>query len=457
MKKLILLLFLVTIQANSQTNFTGAYDIQNWTFTNVNADGNVNTTNAPNSISLTGGDNQSNTMGDTNYIVTTPAAGTISFNWAYSTTDGSNYDFPNIITSVNGVKTLFPGYDFYGSQIQSGIISLNVNAGEQFGFNFTTTDNIGNAATITISNFNFSPLVIFSSKIRSNQCGSTLAMLNANIAADYVPGYEAYRFEVTNGATVNTVDMNKYNFNLLKTPGIAYGTTYGVRVAVKKGGVWSAFGASCDITTPMLNNAAVPTTKVKPTFCGTTLATLSTKIPAVPVYLADGYRFEITKDGEVTEYDSPSYNFKLSQSGVVVANASTYSIRVAARINGIYGSYGPSCDVFTANSADKQSTGNIFAASTDSNSSRQINEDVDFSLVAYPNPSNGIFKLQINGANEEIVSILVYDMMGKQIENKVVNNNDIENISLGQNYSTGIYNVIVSQGTNTKTVRLVKN
>jgi CRISPR-associated endonuclease Csn1 len=34
--------------------------------------------------------------------------------------------------------------------------------------------------------------------------------------------------------------------------------------------------------------------------------------------------------------------------------------------------------------------------------------------------------------------------------------NDIENISLGQNYSSGVYNVIVSQGMNNKTVRLIK-
>jgi hypothetical protein len=80
-----------------------------------------------------------------------------------------------------------------------------------------------------------------------------------------------------------------------------------------------------------------------------------------------------------------------------------------------------------------------------------------FSVVAYPNPSNNVFNFKINGSNNETVSVLVFDMMGRQIENKVVNATDIENISLGQNYSTGIYNVIVSQGMNTKTVRLVKN
>jgi hypothetical protein len=79
-----------------------------------------------------------------------------------------------------------------------------------------------------------------------------------------------------------------------------------------------------------------------------------------------------------------------------------------------------------------------------------------FSVVAYPNPSNNVFNFKVNGASDEAVSILVFDMTGRQIENKVVKYNDIENISLGQNYSSGVYNVIVSQGMNNKTVRLIK-
>ena len=79
-----------------------------------------------------------------------------------------------------------------------------------------------------------------------------------------------------------------------------------------------------------------------------------------------------------------------------------------------------------------------------------------FDLIAYPNPSNNVFNFKINGAKDETVSLLVFDMTGRQIENKVVNPIDVKNISLGQNYSSGVYNVIVAQGRNTKTVRLVK-
>lgn len=56
----------------------------------------------------------------------------------------------------------------------------------------------------------------------------------------------------------------------------------------------------------------------------------------------------------------------------------------------------------------------------------------------------------------ESVSILVFDITGKQIENKVVNTSDIENLTLGQNYTTGVYNIIISQGMNTKAFRVMK-
>jgi len=440
MKKIILLLFLVTIQANSQTNFTGSFAAANWSFSNTNADGFVETANAPNFIQLTGGNNQSEGSGGTDFTIVCPTATTISFDWAYASTDGANYDYPNV--TINGVKSVFTGYDFGPDPSnQSGSMTVNVTAGEIFGFNVFTTDNLFNAATITISNFNFGGGTP-TSKIRANQCGSTLATVSSNIAADYVPGYQAYRFEVTRGSTVNTVDVNKYNFSLTKTPGIIYGATYGVRVAVKMNGVWGPYGTSCDISTPVAAINTIPTTKIKSTICGSTLGTISSKIAANPVYAAEGYRFEIITAGVPTVYDSNFYNFKLSQTGAAVAFNTVYSIRVAAKVNGVYGEYGASCDVTTPSNAGFARTSIASTA---------------FNIAAYPNPSNSDFKLQFTGANEDAVSILVFDMTGRQIENKEVNASAIENITIGQNYSAGIYNVIVSQGKNTKTVRLAKN
>jgi len=184
------------------------------------------------------------------------------------------------------------------------------------------------------------------SKVASNQCGATLTALDANINADYVAGFQAYRFEVTNGATVSIIEANKYNFSLTQMPGSTYGTTYGVRVAVKMGGTWGAYGVSCNVTTPALTATTIPTTAVMPSFCGSTLTALDTKIGATPVVLATGYRFEITTGGVTTVYDSATYNFRLAQA-VTATYGTTYSIRVAAQINGIYGAYEASCNVTT--------------------------------------------------------------------------------------------------------------
>jgi hypothetical protein len=177
-------------------------------------------------------------------------------------------------------------------------------------------------------------------------CGGTLVALDSNINATYISGYQAYRFEVSNGTTINTVDVNKYNFSLTQTPGITYGTTYGIRVAVQINGVWGEYGPSCNVTTPTLTNNSVLTTKINPTFCGTTLANLDTKIAASIVQNATIYRFEITTGGVTTVYDSSSYNFRLADAGVA-AYGTTYTIRVAALVNGVYGNYGASCNVTT--------------------------------------------------------------------------------------------------------------
>jgi len=148
---------------------------------------------------------------------------------------------------------------------------------------------------------------------------------------------------------------------------------------------------------------------------------------------------------EVNPVGSRRY-FKLTSLPIPVTAGTTYAVSVAAQFNGAWGTiaYGTGCNVTTPGTADN---------------SRQATsiETTDFSAIAYPNPSNSAFNLQVKGANNENVSLLVFDMTGRQIESKAVIANDIEKITLGQNYSAGIYNVVVSQGMNSKTVRLVKN
>jgi hypothetical protein len=75
----------------------------------------------------------------------------------------------------------------------------------------------------------------------------------------------------------------------------------------------------------------------------------------------------------------------------------------------------------------------------------------DFSAVAYPNPSTEGFK--VKSSNEKSFGVQVYDMLGRSIEQRQMNSDSVE---VGRNYATGVYNVIVNQGANVKTLRVIK-
>ena len=80
----------------------------------------------------------------------------------------------------------------------------------------------------------------------------------------------------------------------------------------------------------------------------------------------------------------------------------------------------------------------------------------DFSVKSYPNPFRESFKLNFSGSKEK-VSVQVYDMLGRKLESKEVSSDDANGVSLGQNLSSGIYNLRVIQGSNVKTLRVIKD
>jgi hypothetical protein len=73
-----------------------------------------------------------------------------------------------------------------------------------------------------------------------------------------------------------------------------------------------------------------------------------------------------------------------------------------------------------------------------------------FSAVAYPNPATEGFK--VKSSNGKSIGVQVYDMLGRSIEQRQLQSED----QIGSNYAKGIYNVIVSQGTEVKTLRVIK-
>ncbi|MDM3848325.1 MAG: hypothetical protein PT116_25710, partial [Aphanizomenon gracile PMC638.10] len=146
--------------------FTGDYAPSNWNLTNLNADGSVNTSNAPNSITLTGGNNVSGSFGRTTYSITNtkPVPVNISFNWGYSTNDSvtlgdcasipGNFCDPFQIVLNGNATTLISN----AGSSQSGTNTTLIPNGNTFGFSIATADNFGGRGSVTISDFSATPV-----------------------------------------------------------------------------------------------------------------------------------------------------------------------------------------------------------------------------------------------------------------------------------------------------------
>lgn len=146
---LFVFLFLCVGSANATvTDFTGDYDVTNWTQT---LDGGViDLSGAPYSIleiSSNGGGGSSSTT----FTIAAVEYSTITFDWLYNTTDvdGSSYDPFGYL--LNGVFTQLTVGNSYATQ--SGTASFNVMAGDIFGFAQNATDSILGSATTEISGF----------------------------------------------------------------------------------------------------------------------------------------------------------------------------------------------------------------------------------------------------------------------------------------------------------------
>ena len=76
-----------------------------------------------------------------------------------------------------------------------------------------------------------------------------------------------------------------------------------------------------------------------------------------------------------------------------------------------------------------------------------------FSIVAYPNPSASEFTIDVTSAKAAATSVNVYDMTGRLVESRQVNTNSLQ---VGRGYQSGVYNVVVNNGSEVKTLKVIK-
>ncbi len=88
--------------------------------------------------------------------------------------------------------------------------------------------------------------------------------------------------------------------------------------------------------------------------------------------------------------------------------------------------------------------------------STKVVTKVPFEVLAYPNPSSNNFNLALTTSSSEKVEVIVYDAIGRLINKMEVSPTEVSEMKIGDSYPAGVYNLIVSQGTEVKTLRVIK-
>jgi hypothetical protein len=66
------------------------------------------------------------------------------------------------------------------------------------------------------------------------------------------------------------------------------------------------------------------------------------------------------------------------------------------------------------------------------------------------------FQLDLTTQSNATVAVKVYDMMGKLIDVRNSGVAELSTMEIGDHYATGVYNVIVTQGSEVTTLRMIK-
>ncbi|WP_295337087.1 T9SS type A sorting domain-containing protein [Flavobacterium sp.] len=78
------------------------------------------------------------------------------------------------------------------------------------------------------------------------------------------------------------------------------------------------------------------------------------------------------------------------------------------------------------------------------------------SVKVYPNPTNKNFNVDLATISEDKISVAVYDMLGRLVDTVDVDPKNTLLVQIGDQYPSGVYNVVVTQGEEVKTLRVIK-
>jgi hypothetical protein len=280
-------------------------------------------------------------------------------------------------------------------------------------------------------------------------CGTQVAGINTQVLSTLVsrcPGYK-YSIQRLDGSnnpigTAQEIATGVRNFRFSQVTDFIYDANYEVKCAVRNtNGSYLPYGPSCIIQAPKY-----PVTEVRPQQCEDyAVLNYNEYVYANAVAGALQYRFRLFNEVQVYDFsvDRILNNFQLSDFPGLVPGE-TYSVQAAVKMPGQadFGPYSKTCTLIVPTIARENVTTSPSA--------------VAFDAQVYPNPFAEQFYFKVASASSADYTLQVYDMMGRSIETRTVGSDSIESTEVGANYPAGVYNVIITQGENTKTLRVVK-
>lgn len=273
-------------------------------------------------------------------------------------------------------------------------------------------------------------------------CTQTLTAMSNAVYANIVPYATGYRFRITdpiNPINTQVLERSVRDFRMTQITDfvVQFGKTYNVAVSVRNtDGSWMSYSADCQVTTPVF-----PTTSVQDSQCdGYLVPSNSTPIYAISYPGAISYVFQLSGGGlpAPIEVTKSARTFTLNDFAGQLMPGMTYNVKVRLIFNVAdpAGPYGKTCSITTPGGA-RVAVGKPL-----------------FDAVAYPNPFTDGFQIELQSGSALDVTVKVYDMTGRLLEDRTTKSG--AGIETGQQLPSGVYNVVVTQGDDLKTLRVVK-
>jgi hypothetical protein len=310
---------------------------------------------------------------------------------------------------------------------------------------------------LTVSDYSSIPCSISTPSVSSvsvsaNQCGGTLNSILDAIFVNSVPNASSYTYRVRKVGTTTDYNYttNFTSFKLSDVTGLSlthessYEVSVSVRIIIDGVNYDSPFSTPCTISTPLFPSVGLVESQcsdgAEPIAGPYQVSSMSEAIYCDFVSGAS-YEFVLQKSVEGELVGSPIVVPRLGnffRLNMVPGIESGVAYVVYVRL--IYYGNGPE--------------GKDCLIATPSPSLRIV--ATGFTAKAYPNPFANNFLLDLSTESSSPVSIKVYDMVGRLVDSRESKASNLNSLAIGDQYPSGVYNVVVTQDEEVRTLRVVK-